>query len=393
MPVNALRPLLSDLDSPVARIVRAMSVTGPCTALDIVGATGLARSTVSQALTDLRANELIVDVKTRSNGMGRPTVLHSLNPDAGRCAGVLLGLDEIRIAICDMAHNVLSDRSVAIERDYGPQDALSLLVKELGADCSALDMTIAGLLGVGLAVSAPVSETGLVLPGSILPTWGGTDLAAVFGPGLGCPVHADNESHCGALAEMTWGAAIGEPNFVLIKFDLGIGGAIVADGRLQRGLNGGAAEFGHLTLDPRGALCRCGNRGCLETIAGVPLLLKMARDLNGADLTLDRFVDEALAGNVGYRRLIEDAAAASGWAMGLLGTALNIPLYIIAGGMAKAGEVFLDPLIQSFERHTLCKPALLPPDRRPRFTTARFLSNDTVLGAVALVLHQQSRIT
>jgi len=230
------------------------------------------------------------------------------------------------------------------------------------------------------------------MPGSILPTWGGTDLAEVFGPGLGCPVHADNESHCGALAEMTWGVAVGEPDFVLIKFDLGIGGAIVADGRLQRGLNGGAAEFGHLTLEPRGALCRCGNRGCLETIAGAPTLLRMAHESTGDALTLDQFIERALAGNLGFRRLIEDAAGVSGWAVGLLGTTLNTPLFVIAGAMAKAGDLFLGPLERSYERHTLCKSILLPPDRRPRFATARFLSNDTVLGAVALVLHQQSRI-
>ena len=71
---------------------------------------------------------------------------------------------------------------------------------------------------------------------------------------------------------------------------------------------------------------------------------------------------------------------------------LDTPLFIITGGLARTGELFLEPLRQSYERHTLCKSAMLPADRRPRFVLGKFLANDTVLGAVALVLHQQSRI-
>jgi predicted NBD/HSP70 family sugar kinase len=214
----------------------------------------------------------------------------------------------------------------------------------------------------------------------------------VFGRGLDCPVHADNESHCGALAEMTWGAAIGEPDFVLIKFDLGIGGAIVCAGRLHRGRNGGASEFGHLILDPRGAPCRCGNRGCLETLAGANGLLARAGELCGRTFTLPELVGAALAGHAGCRRLMEETAELSGWGAGLIGTALDPSLFVITGGLAQAGELFLDPLMASYERHSLCKSSMLPAERRPRFVLGKFLSNDTVLGAVALVLHQQSRI-
>ncbi|MDR3440270.1 ROK family transcriptional regulator [Telmatospirillum sp.] len=389
---DRLRPLLTGTELPAAKIVRAMSAAGATTAADLNKATGLARSTISQALAELRDGDLIVEIETRSTGMGRPTMLFTLNPQAGRCAGVLLGLDEIRIAVCDTAHAVLSDRSIPIARDYTPADACAVIAAELSSDCRRLGFEVGELLGVGLAVSAPISPAGVVLAGSILPTWDGVDLASVFGSNLHCPVHADNESNCGALAEMTWGAAIGEPDFVLIKFDLGIGGAIVVNGGVQRGFNGSAAEFGHLTLDPRGALCRCGNRGCLETMAGATQLLKLARDTTGHDVSLDSFICEAIEGHVGYRRLIEDAAAIGGWCLGLIGTALNPPLFVIAGGLARTNELFLDRLVQSYERHTLCKSALLPEGQRARFAVGRFLANDTVLGAVALVLHQQSRI-
>jgi predicted NBD/HSP70 family sugar kinase len=392
MLANQLRPLLTDSDQPGARIVRAMAISGASTAVDLVKATGLARSTISQALGQLRRSGLILEVDARLNGMGRPTLLYSLNPQAGRCAGVLFGLDEIRIAICDMAHSVLSDRSVPIAHNYDPRQALDLVQAELERDCAGLGLRSGDLLGVGLAVSAPVSEAGVVMAGSILPTWGGVDLGEVFGRAIACPVHADNESHCGALAEMTWGAAVGEPDFVLIKFDLGIGGAIVCAGSLQRGLNGGASEFGHLILEPHGDPCPCGNRGCLETRAGASHVLALAAALSGHEVTLADFVADAVAGHPGYQQLLAAAAERSGWGVGLIGTVLNTPLFILTGGLARTGDLFMEPLRQSYERHTLCKSGMLPADRRPRFVLGKFLSNDTVLGAVALVLHQQSRI-
>jgi predicted NBD/HSP70 family sugar kinase len=391
MLADKLRPLLTDPDLPGARIVRAMAITGATTAVELVKATGLARSTISQALAQLRKAGLILDADAPSSGMGRPTVLCSLNPEAGRCAGVLFGLDEIRIAICDMAHSVLSDRSVPIAHDYDPRTALALVQAELGRDCAALGIRIADLLGIGLAISAPVSETGLVMGSSIL-NWAGVDLVELCAHALPCPVHADNESHCGALAEMTWGAAVGEPDFVLIKFDLGIGGAIVCAGSLQRGLHGGAAEFGHLILDPDGDPCPCGNRGCLETRAGASHLLALAAGAGGQEVSLADFIAGAVDGRPDYRQLLATAAERSGWGVGLIGTVLDTPLFIITGGLARTGELFLEPLRQSYERHTLCKSAMLPADRRPRFVLGKFLANDTVLGAVALVLHQQSRI-
>ncbi|MFO1201603.1 MAG: ROK family protein [Tabrizicola sp.] len=228
--------------------------------------------------------------------------------------------------------------------------------------------------------------------GSILPSWSGVKVGEVFHRRLGCPVHVDNESHCGALSEMTWGSARGELDFVMFKFDLGTGGAIVLDGQLRRGANGCGGEFGHMTVDPRGALCRCGNRGCLETLVGGSYLLQMAHEATGQELTLPEFVKEARAGHTGFRRLIEDAGSAAGLAVGLIGSALNPPLFLITGGLALAEDLFLAPLRASFERHTLCRPSLLPENQRPVIKPGQFLSNDNVLGAAALVLRQLAQV-
>jgi predicted NBD/HSP70 family sugar kinase len=178
----------------------------------------------------------------------------------------------------------------------------------------------------------------------------------------------------------------------LFKFDLGTGGAIVLDGVPRRGANGCGGEFGHMTVDPRGALCRCGNRGCLETLVGESYFLQLAREATGQNLTLPDFVKEARAGHTGFRRLIEDAGSAAGLAVGLIGSALNPPLFLITGGLTLAEDLFLAPLRDAFERHTLCRSSLVSEEQRTQIKPGQFLNNDNVLGAAALVLRQISQV-
>lgn len=391
--MTEFRELFTDFEAPAGKIVRAIASIGSVSAAQLMKSTGLARSTVSTVLTDLKDRGFVLEGRTRSGGFGRPTQLVSLNPSKGFCAGVLLGLGEVRIAICDLAHTVVSDVWFEMPEDYTPDDAALQVRRRLEAECGKLGIRTSNLLGVGLAVSAPVSYDGQILNGSILPTWCGIDIAQVFSAQIDCAIFAENESHCGALAEMTWGAAIGEPNFVLFKFDLGIGGAVVIDGTVQRGAYGNAAEFGHISLNPHGPLCRCGNRGCLETYAGGFNLLRMAEQATGERIAIESFLDRVRTGDPAYVRLVEDAAEMAGWAMGITSTILSPPMFVIAGKLASVGEVFTKALEASFEKHAVKPPAHAPQIRKPRFVVGKFLGNDdTVLGAVALVLHQHGRV-
>lgn len=389
---HTFKDLVSVHGSPVAQMLIALASRGEASAADLVAETQMSRASVSTLLSDLRKSNVVLDVERRQNGMGRPTQMHSLNPNIGTAAGVLLGLGEIRVSLCDVSHQVLTDERIDIDEDYSPVRAAEAVAAILHAHCAEVGLRIQDLIGVGLAVSAPVAADGSVMFGSILPNWSGVKIGAVFHDQLGCAIHVDNESHCGALSEMTWGAAKDATDFVMFKFDLGTGGAVVIDGVLRRGANGCGGEFGHLTIDPGGALCRCGNRGCLETLVGGSRLLQLAHDATGRTLSLPEFVNEARNGNAGYRRLIEDAGSNAGLAVGLIGSALNPPMFLITGGLAAAGDLFLEPLRAAFERHTLCRPSLLPESQQPKILPGNFLNNDNVLGAAALVLRQVSRV-
>ena len=382
-----------EVDSPIARVVRALSGHGAVSASQIARSTGLARSTVSTILSDLKRSNLVVEVETRSPGLGRPALAHSLNPEAGTCVGALLGLDEIRIILADVAHNVLADISMPLERDYSPERATRVVRHAIENLCKEHSLPYSGLLGVGFAVSGPLAPNGRIMRASVLPTWGGTDLKSTFGPVLQKPIFADNESNCAALAEMMWGAAAGIEDFVLFKLDLGVGGAVVVNGKVLSGYSGAAGEFGHMVIEPQGPLCRCGNRGCLELYCSAASVVTLAQQRLNRATSVAEVVTLANNGDVGFQRLLADAGEAAGRGLGIVGSIINPPLFIISGGLAKAGELLLAPLRASYEKHALIKRQDLDEAAFPRFVTGRFLDNDNCMGAVGLVLRHSGRLT
>ena len=332
-------------------------------------------------------------METLSPGLDRPALENSLNPEAGTCVGALLGLDEIRITLADVAHNVLADISMPLERDYSPERATRVVRHAIENLYKEHSLPYSGLLGVGFAVSGPLAPNGRIMRASVLPTWGGIDLKSTFAPVLQKPIFADNESNCAALAEMMWGAAAGVEDFVLFKLDLGVGGAVVANGKVLSGSSGAAGEFGHMVIEPQGPLCRCGNRGCLELYCSAASVVALAQQRLGRTTSVAEVVTLASNGDVGFQRLLADAGEAAGRGLGIVGSIINPPLFIISGGLAKAGELLLAPLRASYEKHALIKRQDLDEAAFPRFVTGRFLDNDNCMGAVGLVLRHSGRLT
>ncbi|MBB5752875.1 ROK family transcriptional regulator [Prosthecomicrobium pneumaticum] len=394
---SRLKSLLDDRESgaPATRIVRIMSERGALSAAQIARLTGLARSTVSMALAELRQSGIVVEVpggEEAAKGVGRPATALTLNPEAGTCIGLHMSLDDIQLVVADVSHSVIAEQNIAMQRDYSPEEAAAATKAAVERTYRENGLSACGLLGVGVSVSAPVSPDGTVQRASIVPTWAGVNIRDAFEPVFGSPILADNESNCAAIAEMMWGAAIGCEDFVLFKIDLGVGGAIVSGGRVMTGIAGGAGEFGHLSLDPDGDLCRCGNRGCLELTASFNRPLEQLSRLYGRRMTMDDAIRLAEQGDVGARRLIEDTAAVAGRGLALVGTLINPPLIIIGGRMALAGDILLAPLVAAYEKHTLIKARDVAERLRTRITIGKFTENDKLLGAVGLVLRHHGRL-
>jgi predicted NBD/HSP70 family sugar kinase len=202
------------------------------------------------------------------------------------------------------------------------------------------------------------------------------------------PVEMENDANLGALAEMTWGAGRDCSNFAYIKAATGIGAGIVIGGRLLRGASGTAGEIGHTTLDEAGALCYCGNRGCLETVASGPAIVQLVGPVNGETLTLSRIVELATNGDPRCRRAISDAGREIGVAVAGLCNLINPERVIVGGLLCRTGDILLEPLRDSIRRYavhaasqcvTVCPPV--------------FLERAELLGSLALALQGSSART
>ena len=201
------------------------------------------------------------------------------------------------------------------------------------------------VIGVGMGLPAPIDRaTGAVQAASILPGWVGVDAAAEASARLGLPVEVENDANLGALAEHVWGAAKGKSEVAYIKVSSGIGAGLVSGGRLQHGVGGTAGEIGHTLIAEGGPVCRCGNRGCLETLAStraIAALLSASRargDLDPAGCS-----SSAPSGDAAAQRLIGDAGRAIGVAVANLCNLLNPECVIVGGDLSAAGEVLLGP--------------------------------------------------
>jgi predicted NBD/HSP70 family sugar kinase len=390
---NELKALLFDAaaDSAEARVVRMLSERGAASANDLARATGLARSTISTVLSELRKNRVIVETAQTeaSRGVGRPAANFALNPEAGTCVGFHLSLSEMRMMIADVSHSVIFEQNIPLERDYAPAAATDAAKRAIQEAYKSEVLPLSALLGVGVSIAGPVAPDGRVQRASILPTWAGVNIREVFACALERPVFANNESNCAAIAEMTWGAAVGAEDFVFFTIDVGVGGAIVSRGRVLTGVAGAAGEFGHMTLDPNGDLCRCGNRGCLELTAGLNPALAAASRLFGRDIDIEGLVRLAEQGDVGCARLIADTAEIAGRGLGMIGAILNPGLFIVGGGAALAGAILMEPLIASYERHTLVKRGDVPQSQQVRIIGAKYPRSAALMGATALVLRER----
>lgn len=399
-PSTRLHALILDpaADGAAAQVVRRLVCRGAATSADISEATGLSRASVSMALAELRDQGLVIEsVAETENGdatsaragsrraRGRPQMLQSIAPGVGLIAGVLLGLRELRIMLSDAAHAQLDAISVPMPIDYDPARGVEVLRETVAALLAARYASLEQLLGIGLAISAPVSPEGRVARGSIVPGWDGIDLATSFAPAFPCPVHADNESNCAARAMMFWGPAKGLDDFVYVTFDYGIGGAVVIDGRVQRGADGFAAEIGHLPVEHPGSLCRCGKHGCLETLATVDVVLDQLCQVKGRAVTLAALAELLDDGDNDAIATVAGAARACGRAFATISSVLSPGHFLLDGILTSLGPPFLDPLRESFAAEVR--------GSMPDLVDATSEVDDTVRGAVGLVLCQKGRLS
>jgi predicted NBD/HSP70 family sugar kinase len=219
--------------------------------------------------------------------------------------------------------------------------------------------------------------------GKILPGWAGVRPVDELGARLGLEVHLDNDANLGALAEITLGAGIGAQDAIYLMVSGGVGAGLILGGELYRGSGGTAGELGHVLVDESGPICRCGNRGCLEMMAGGRAILGLLRASHGDALTLDDVIALSVEGDSGARRAIADAGRVLGQSVAAIVNAFNPELVIVGGSVSAAGDVLLDPLREAVHRYAIPSAA-----QDVRITRGVLGDRAEVLGALELAARQ-----
>lgn len=263
-------------------------------------------------------------------------------------AGIDLGGTHARIALIDGRGRLRAWEKRTGVAALGPAKAVEAL-----ADAVArLAVQAAAPAAVGLGMPGPLDlRRGVAVAPPNMPAWHGAPVLELLAHTFGLPVHLERDSNAALLGERWRGAARGRRHAVLLTLGTGIGGAALVNGRLLRGRDGLAGEFGHMTVDIGGPPCGCGNRGCLEAIAsGTALRRRTGRD------AAEVFA-AARAGDPDARAAVADAARALGAGLAGLVNLLNPEAIVIGGGLLTARDLLWEPMLAEMERRALAPAA------------------------------------
>ncbi len=328
----------------LALLVRTLREHGALSRAQLAVRSGLSKATVSSLVTDLEARGLVHDAGVSAGGQGRPGQLVDLRPDSVCGVGLDVHVGHVGALVTDLGGEVLyRQRAIADVPVIGPERALDMLA-ELATEAMA---------GLKNATGVTVSVPGLV------DTAAGT---VPFSPRLRWRDVAVADGLLGAMAET---ATTDVADLVYLTGDFGIGGGVIAGGRLIRGFGGFAGEIGHMAMDPLGPYCSCGRRGCWETQVGLGALLHACADpedpIRDPALDLDQRMRMIRSRAEQHDRRTLDALHQIGTALGLgvsyLVNLLNPAVVVLGGYFAALPEWLVEPIRNQVVAHVLAPGA------------------------------------
>jgi predicted NBD/HSP70 family sugar kinase len=326
---------------------------------EVARRTNLSRTTVGNII-----DELITEGFMREGGSqrsepsgGRRIVPVHFNTRAGYVIGIAMGRNHFTMLLTDLVAEVISQRERPFATSRGPDVCLPELAAEVKSFIAENAVPYHAIVGIGLGMPGPIDST-LTKPAAPprMPGWDQVPVRQILSEALGIPVFLDKNGNMGALGETRYGVGRQVHDLLYVKLGSGIGSGLIIGGQVFRGGSGSAGEIGHMTIDPNGMLCDCGNHGCLETLAGGPAILSEAQrsmpDLqNMADV-----IQAAQAGNAHCRAALARAGDAIGIALASLINFFNPSVIVVDGSTMRAGDLLLDPIRQSVSSRALSAP-------------------------------------
>ncbi len=351
-----------------ALILECLHQHAPLSRARLAVMTGLNKATVSSLVRELLDAQFVRENGLNTGDTGRPAIQLELNPGAGAIIGGEIGVDFTSILLADFSAGVLWR---VYERTSHLDDQRAVLERIVAGLEQARDAAHkAGLpvLGLGLGVPGLVDvATGTVL---FAPNLGWTDvpLRQALESRFDFPIYVDNEANLAALGEVYFGAAEDARYVLYIHSSVGLGAGVVIDRRILAGVAGLAGEVGHMTLEPDGPLCTCGNYGCWETFASQRALFRRIRDAVAAGretwlteategrldpLTIQLVIAAAKRGDAVTLEALAETGRYLGIGLAALINLLNPERVVFGGMLSLAHEYLLPPMRAEIERRAL----------------------------------------
>ena len=360
---------------------------------------GLGRGAVAQRVAQLLDSGLLVERELGRSTGGRPPRELALRAEAGLVLVAPLGATHVAVGVTDLSGRLLDFVEEPGAIADGPEQILHR-VEELIEELLTRDtVPVAPVYGIGVGLPGPVEfATGTPISPPIMPGWDGYPVRARLAERFDVPVWVDNDVNLMALGELRSGAARDEQDVIYVKIGTGIGAGLISDGRLHRGADGAAGDIGHATVaGASGVVCRCGNIGCLEALAGGAALSRDATVAaqEGRSTYLRQILDDngaIAAADVGRAALHGDAVAVelltrSGQLVGeTLATLVNFfnpSLVLLGGGVALSGDVILATVREAVYRRSLRLAT-----RELRITRSTLAPDPALTGAAHMVLDE-----
>ncbi|MGH2844403.1 MAG: ROK family protein [Solirubrobacteraceae bacterium] len=296
----------------------------------------IARSTVVQRLTVLTDAGLVVPAGDAQSSGGRPASMFAFNEDAGVVLAGDLGQTGCHLAVCDLGSKPLAEHTASLLIDQGPDVILGWVKARFTDLLAGIGRGWRDVLGICIGLPGPVDfETGRPINPPAMPGWDGADVATMFADVCSSPVLVDNDARIMALGEHR-SARRADRHMIFVKVGSGIGAGVIVEGQVLRGERGAAGDIGHFVVAPEsGEVCRCGNTGCLDAVAGG---WAIARRMGDAAPTPPDVVRLALDGDPEATAQVRNSGRLVGAALASAINLLNPTSVVIGGKLAEADE-------------------------------------------------------
>jgi len=306
--------------------------------------------------------------------------------------GVDIGGTTVKIGLFDQTGAVLDKWEIPTVKDNGGEQVLPDVAKSILSKMEEKGIAKAEVAGVGVGAPGAVNGKGTLVSGAVNIGWGVFNIPEVLGGLLDMPVEAANDANIAAFGEMWQGGGKGYSNLVAVTLGTGVGGGIIIDGKILIGANGASGEIGHIHIeDEETESCGCKNKGCLEQYASATGIVRLANRrlkkddkasvLRSGEVSAKTVFDAVKAGDELAIEVAEQFGDYLGKGLAAVAGTVNPEIFVIGGGVSKAGEVLLKYIIPSFQKYVFVAC------RDTKFALATLGNDAGIYGAAGLILN------